>query len=138
MTLGFVAGATALSAAALVSLGVARLRGGGREGLATAKSVGARRRGASLVVVHAKWCGYCTALLKKGGVWDEVVRRLPGVRVSAVDEARSPSVVRDLGVRSFPSIHAVDAKGRSVARFEGDRSPDAIVDFALRHVAPMA
>ena len=93
---------------------------------------GAARR---LVVMHAEWCGHCRTLLSSGGVWEQVKKSLPGVRVDEIDEATSPELVRALNVTSFPDIRVLEGDD-TVASFDGERKHDAIVAFALKHVSP--
>lgn len=85
-----------------------------------------------LVVIHAQWCGHCKELLKSGGVWEEVKSKLPGVPVQEIDEAGSPEIVKKLDVTSFPDIRVMDGD-ESVAKFDGERTADAIVDFAMEN-----
>ena len=86
-----------------------------------------------LVVIHAQWCGHCTELLKDGGVWDGVKAKLPGVSVEELDEASDPETIQQLNVTSFPSICVLDGN-KSVAHFDGDRTVDSIVEFAMQHI----
>ena len=94
---------------------------------------GGGKSGRRLVVIHAAWCGHCKTLLASGGVWSQVKRSLPGVAVGEIDEADAPDLVRALSINGFPDIRILDGK-RSVAAFRGERTADAIVEFALKHV----
>lgn len=95
---------------------------------------GFKPSGDRLVVIHAEWCGFCKTLLKRGGIWEQAVRLLPGVKAESIDEASDPSVVQSLGVTSFPDIRVLDSSGKSIARFDGERTAQGIVDFALAHI----
>lgn len=90
-------------------------------------------QGRRLVVVHAAWCGHCTALLREGGVWDQVKSKLTGIDVEAIDEANHPDLVRSLEVSSFPDIRVVSGESTTVAKFDGERTPEAIIAFALNN-----
>lgn len=131
-----IVGALVLAAVATVTVLATRgtLNGGGfgipsiyasdKEGFESSKR---------LVVVHAEWCGHCKELLKDGGVWSKVKSELPGVDVREIDEAASPEMVKSLDVTSFPDIRVLDGD-ESVAKFEGERSVQAIVEFAMQYV----
>ena len=148
LSLGFIAASALLSTAALFLVHRNNVRvGGSTESFGSKKgggggggggSDGDGRGGARLVVVHARWCGHCTELMRDGGVWSQVKRRLPGVPVEDIDEARNPGAVKRLGVTSYPSIHVVDEDGNSVAQFQDKRSADAVVDFALANIRTAA
>ena len=86
-----------------------------------------------LVVVHAQWCGHCKELLKEGGVWEGVKKKLPGVTVEEIDEAADPETVKSLNVTSFPTVLVMEGS-TSVAQFDGDRTIDGIAEFALKHI----
>lgn len=87
-----------------------------------------------LVLVHAEWCGHCKRLMASGGEWDRAKERLPGIVIEEANEAENADLVQSLSVTSFPAIHIVDADDKSVAQFEGERTEDSIVDFALEHI----
>jgi len=86
-----------------------------------------------LVVVHAQWCGHCKTLLKEGGEWDKAKAKLAGVQVEEIDEATSPDLVQKLNVTSFPDIRVLKGD-ETVAKYEGDRESDRLVEFALQHI----
>ena len=93
----------------------------------------AGRGGRKLVVIHAAWCGHCTTLLSAGGVWSRVKKSLPGVHVTEIDEADEPDLISKLDIKGFPDIRIMDGT-RTVATFNGQRTVDAIVEFALKHI----
>ena len=122
----------ALLAAIGVSLVVVRgvrSQRGGTEAFTTPRSTET-----VLTVIHAEWCGHCKRLLAPGGVWSEVKKKLPGVRIEEVDEAKAPDVIQQLNVTSFPDIRILRGN-TTVARFEGPRDVGSIVQFALKHVS---
>lgn len=104
--------------------GMLTMGGGAAEGFEGAKR---------LVVFHAQWCGHCKELLKDGGVWQEVKEKLPGVPIQEIDEASNQELIEKHDVTSFPDIRVLDGES-SVATFEGDRTADAIAEFALKHI----
>lgn len=85
-----------------------------------------------LVVIHADWRGHCKDLLAEGGAWDQVKAGLPGVGVDEILESSNASLVQTLGVTAFPDIRMM--KGNvGLAKFEGDRTAQQIIQFALKH-----
>lgn len=127
----------ALVLAAIATVVTTRtLRGGGRIGFLSGgggPSAEGFESSKRLVVVHAEWCGHCKELLKEGGVWTKVKGELPGVDVREIDEASDPDTVKSLDVTSFPDIRIIDGD-KSVAKFEGERNVQSIVEFAIKHV----
>ena len=86
-----------------------------------------------LVVVHATWCGHCKNLLEENGPWTKAKERLPGINVEEIDEADASDLVRTLNITGFPDIRILDGE-TTVAKFEGERTSDNIVAFALEHI----
>lgn len=84
----------------------------------------------SVAVVHATWCGHCRELLKPGGIWERAKASLPTVKFVEIDEAEHGDLVKTLGITSFPDIRRMGVGGKSLAKFEGDRTVENIVTFA--------
>lgn len=89
-----------------------------------------------LIVMHATWCGHCKTLLASSGPWKQVKKALPGVTIDELDESRHPDLVKALGVQSFPTIMILDSANQNAIPYEGPRTKDGIVDFALRNIQP--
>ena len=89
-----------------------------------------------LVVVHASWCGHCKTLLAPSGPWRKVKKALPGVTIVELDESENVDLVKALDIQSFPTIMILDSADKNATFYEGARTKDAIVDFALRNIQP--
>ncbi len=110
--------------------------GGQRPFLAYEAFSDGTEKGDGVQLVHAKWCGHCTELLKAGGEWDKLKADLPGVRFSQLDEAtlEGKAAIKEGDVRGFPDVRIV--KGRETVRtYDGERSAPAMKAFVLAHVA---
>merc|ERR1719242_2961742 len=83
---------------------------------------------------YAPWCGHCKKLEP---IWKHVDQSLSGkipVRVGRIDCTRFTTVATEFGIRGFPTILFI--KGDRVFEYEGDRTRDDIVNFALRVMGP--
>jgi thiol-disulfide isomerase/thioredoxin len=89
-----------------------------------------------LVVFHASWCGHCKTLLSPTGPWIKVKKALPGVTIEELDESKHVDLVKSLGIESFPTIMVLDAASQKAIPYEGPRTKDDIVDFALQNIQP--
>jgi thiol-disulfide isomerase/thioredoxin len=125
LMLATVAVVTALSLAV-----VTRPRDGKWEGFDAAGDAVPAGSEDSVAVVHAKWCGHCRELLKPGGVWERAKASLPTVKFVEIDEAEHGDLVKTLGITSFPDIRRMGVGGKSLAKFEGDRTAENLVTFA--------
>lgn len=108
--------------------------GEGKQGEVAAEAL---ERGSALrpqcVLFHATWCKHCKRLMP---VWDVVSKRSDIADWAAVDVDAQPEVAQKYGVASFPTLLRIwrrrdgAPESESVARFEGDRTEEAILDFA--------
>ena len=89
-----------------------------------------------LVVVHASWCGHCKTLLSSSSAWRKVKKALPGVTIDELDESEHVDLVQELGIQSFPTIMVLNSADQNATFYEGPRTKDDIVDFALRNIQP--
>lgn len=89
-----------------------------------------------LIVIHASWCGHCKTLLSTSGPWKQVKKALPGVTIDELDESEHPDLVKSLDIQSFPTIMILDSVNQNAVPYDGPRTKDAIVDFALRNIKP--
>ncbi|XP_012274366.1 protein disulfide-isomerase TMX3 isoform X2 [Orussus abietinus] len=92
-----------------------------------------RKEGQWLVMMYAPWCAHCKRLEP---IWGHVAQRLyaTSVRVGRVDCTRFTNVARTLEVKGFPTI--LFLKGDQEFVYNGDRTRDEIVKFALRLTGP--
>uniref|UniRef100_T1J252 Thioredoxin domain-containing protein n=1 Tax=Strigamia maritima TaxID=126957 RepID=T1J252_STRMM len=85
------------------------------------------------VKFYAPWCGHCKKLEP---VWNQVAQSLhsSSVRVGRVDCTRYTSVANEYKVSAFPTL--LFLKGEKVYVYNGDRTKEEIVDFAVRMAGP--
>jgi len=57
------------------------------------------------------------------------------VTVEEIDEEADPETIKSLNITSFPTVLVMDGPS-SVAQFEGERTVDGIVEFAMKHIKP--
>ena len=84
-----------------------------------------RKHPHAVVMFHASWCSHCRQLLPAFKAAAARVK-LPLVMMQC-DNA--PELVEQYGLRGFPTILRFGA-GRPI-EYNGDRSPDSIVQFAM-------
>ncbi|EDV95712.1 protein disulfide-isomerase TMX3 [Drosophila grimshawi] len=92
-----------------------------------------RHEGQWLVMFYAPWCGYCK---KTEPIFALVAQALhaTNVRVGRLDCTKYPAAAREFKVRGYPTIMFI--KGNMEFSYNGDRSKDELVDYALRMSGP--
>lgn len=93
-------------------------------------------------LVHAKWCGHCTELLKAGGEWEKLKKMLPGVSFSELDEStvEGKAAINAGDIKGFPDIRAVKRSGTgpvSVETYDGPRKAKDLKAWVLKVVPPV-
>lgn len=86
-----------------------------------------------LVMMYAPWCAHCKRLEP---IWAHVAQYLhaTSIRVGRVDCTRFTNVAHAFKVKGFPTI--IFLKGEQEFIYNGDRTRDEIVKFALRVSGP--
>ncbi|MCU0943377.1 MAG: thioredoxin family protein [Hydrogenophaga sp.] len=85
--------------------------------------VAASARQPVAVLVYATWCGHCRVMMPKV---EQVAQRLQGrMRIVRVDVDAEPALLRQLQVRSVPTV-VVYQGGEAQDRFSGGMEADAL------------
>ncbi|XP_053594639.1 protein disulfide-isomerase TMX3 [Microplitis demolitor] len=86
-----------------------------------------------LVMMYAPWCAHCKRL---DPVWAHVAQHLyaTSIKVGRVDCTRFTNVAQNFKIRGFPTI--LFLKGDQHFTYNGDRTKEEIVKFALRLSGP--
>ncbi|XP_017486392.1 PREDICTED: protein disulfide-isomerase TMX3 [Rhagoletis zephyria] len=90
-------------------------------------------QGQWLVMFYAPWCGYCK---RTEPIFGQVAQELHGlnIRVGKVDCTRFTNVAREMKIRAYPTIMFI--KGSAKYVYNGDRTKEELVDYALRMSGP--
>ncbi|XP_034947121.1 protein disulfide-isomerase TMX3 [Chelonus insularis] len=86
-----------------------------------------------LVMMYAPWCAHCKRLEP---IWAHVAQHLYAspIKVGKIDCTRFSSVAHSFKIKGFPTI--LFLKGEQQFTYNGDRSREEIVKFALRLSGP--
>lgn len=92
--------------------------------------------GASVQLLHAKWCGHCKTLLKGGGEWEKLQRGMPGIKFSVLDEGtlKGKAAVKKFDVSGFPDIRIITVSGDTLSTYSGQRTEPAMRDWILQNI----
>ena len=83
-----------------------------------------------MVLYYAEWCGHCKTMKPE---WDKVVQKLKesgNVNVADVKSDVIPKLEHKPDIEGFPTIKMYN-NGKSVAKFQDERSADNLVKFAI-------
>ena len=97
------------------------------------------KKGDTVQLVHAQWCGHCVSLLSDGGDWDQLKAELPGVKFAELDEssAEGRAAIAEGNITGFPDIRitqSTNAGPVTVEKYSGARTADAMKDWILQHI----
>lgn len=83
----------------------------------------------SIVYCHMNGCGHCEAF---NPIWEQFMNgsKLPTLNYAKVEASEDPKFMDKMGVQGFPTVIAVDTDGSKIKEHEGDRTVDALEDFA--------
>lgn len=95
----------------------------------------------AIQLVHAKWCGHCTELLKAGGEWEKLKKILPGVPFSELDEStvEGKAAINAGDIKGFPDVRAVKRTSTgpvSIETYDGPRKAKDMKAWVLKVVPP--
>ncbi|KRZ72005.1 Mitochondrial import inner membrane translocase subunit TIM44, partial [Trichinella papuae] len=82
---------------------------------------------------YAPWCGYCKRLMP---TWEQVALTLSNepITVGKLDCTKHTSVTSELKINGYPTIRMY--RYGEKYEYHGERSKEAIVDFALKVIGP--
>eukprot|EP00760_Papus_ankaliazontas_P006790 PhM_4_TR13172/c0_g2_i1/m.15404/K09582/PDIA4, ERP72; protein disulfide-isomerase A4 len=84
----------------------------------------------AFVKFYAPWCGHCKALEP---TWTSIAGKLKvaGVQVGRVDATQYDDLATRFEINAYPTLIFLDKKMNMYLPYEGPRSEDALLDFAL-------
>ncbi|KRX14033.1 Mitochondrial import inner membrane translocase subunit TIM44, partial [Trichinella nelsoni] len=86
-----------------------------------------------LVMFYAPWCGHCKRLMP---TWEQVALTLSNepITVGKLDCTKHTSVTSELKINGYPTVRMY--RYGEKYEYHGERSKEAIVDFALKVIGP--
>ncbi|CAD8134718.1 unnamed protein product [Paramecium pentaurelia] len=85
-----------------------------------------------IVEFFAPWCGHCKALAPE---YEKAAKTLEGiVNIAAVDADAHKDLGGQYGIQGFPTIKFFGDNKNSPSDYQGERSAQAIINFALEQV----
>ena len=86
-----------------------------------------------MILLHAKWCGYCKAMLPEWNKLEQVYKNNENVQIEKYEESEHPEVIKKFNVDGFPCIYVI--KDGKVNEFtENSRSFDKLDEFLKRFI----
>ena len=84
-------------------------------------------KGKQLVLFYAPWCPHCKTMMAD---WDKfAAENKSSVKAIKVNSDEQPDLVKEYSVQGFPTILLLDASGKNIATYEGERTAKGFADF---------
>ncbi len=91
------------------------------------ESFAIKGKGKQLVLFYAPWCPHCKTMM---GDWDKfAAENKSSVKAIKVNSDEQPDLVKEYSVQGFPTILLLDASGKNIATYEGERNAKAFAEF---------
>ena len=84
-------------------------------------------KGKQLVLFYAPWCPHCKTMMAD---WDKFAAdNKSSVKAIKVNSDEQPDLVKEYSVQGFPTILLLDASGKNIATYEGERTTQGFTEF---------
>lgn len=84
-------------------------------------------KGKQLVLFYAPWCPHCKTMMAD---WDKfAAENKSSVKAIKVNSDEQPDLVKEYSVQGFPTILLLDASGKNIATYEGERTAKGFAEF---------
>jgi len=84
-------------------------------------------KGKQLVLFYAPWCPHCKTMMPD---WDKfAAENKSSVKAIKVNSDEQPDLVKEYSVQGFPTILLLDASGKNIATYEGERTAKGFAEF---------
>lgn len=84
-------------------------------------------KGKQLVLFYAPWCPHCKTMMAD---WDKfAAENKSSVKAIKVNSDEKPDLVKEYSVQGFPTILLLDASGKNIATYEGERTAKGFAEF---------
>ena len=84
-------------------------------------------KGKQLVLFYAPWCPHCKTMMAD---WDKFAsENKSSVKAIKVNSDEQPDLVKEYSVQGFPTILLLDASGKNIATYEGERTAKGFAEF---------
>ncbi len=84
-------------------------------------------KGKQLVLFYAPWCPHCKTMMAD---WDKfAAENKSSVTAIKVNSDEQPDLVKEYSIQGFPTIVLLDASGKNIATYEGERTAQGFSEF---------